>query len=51
MELLRLGAFFSNAALVAQLCAWLASQLPSLDEEMVLEVSLAGAGELWFCLP
>ncbi|KAI7837633.1 hypothetical protein COHA_008557 [Chlorella ohadii] len=38
VELLRLGAFFSNAALVAQLCAWLASQLPSLDEEMVLEV-------------
>ena len=44
VELLRLGAFFSNAALVSQLCAWLASQLPGLDEEMVLEVSECGLG-------
>ena len=44
VELLRLGAFFSNAALVSQLCAWLASQLPGLDEEMVLEVSVCRLG-------
>ncbi|KAI7837632.1 hypothetical protein COHA_008556 [Chlorella ohadii] len=38
VELLRLGAFFSNAALVAQLCAWLGGQMAGLPEETVLEV-------------
>lgn len=38
MELLRLGAFFSNAALVAQLCAWLGGQMAGLPEETLLEV-------------
>lgn len=38
VELLRLGAFFSNAALVSQLCAWLGGQMAGLPEEAVLEV-------------
>ena len=38
VELLRLGAFFSNAALVTQLGTWLGSQMAGLPEETVLEV-------------
>ena len=38
VELLRLGSFFSNAALVAQLCGHLAGQMAGLPEETVLEV-------------
>ncbi|PRW44473.1 kelch 5 isoform A [Chlorella sorokiniana] len=38
VELLRLGSFFSNAALVTQMCAWLGGQMAGLPEETVLEV-------------
>lgn len=48
MELLRLGAFFSNAALTSQLSSHLAGQLAGMPEEAVLEVG-AEKG-LTFCV-
>lgn len=58
LDLLRLSAFFCNAALTAQLCSHLAGQLSGMEEEAVLEVGagcmvaedVQGAGRrLWPC--